>query len=103
MIKVEVTTANDKLTEMKISGHSLFAPKGEDLVCAGVSCVVIGGLNSLNCIDDYKVTCEEGLVDIVTDRKQTEHDEVVLKTILTQLKTIENSYPENIKITERKN
>ena len=47
MINVKVNYLNDQIDELIVKGHSNFAPKGSDIVCAGVSAIVIGGLNAI--------------------------------------------------------
>ena len=47
MIKVNIEKNNAKITSLKVSGHSNYDEKGKDIVCAGVSAVVVGGINSL--------------------------------------------------------
>ena len=32
---------------LEVSGHSNYDTKGKDIVCAGVSAIVVGGLNAL--------------------------------------------------------
>jgi uncharacterized protein YsxB (DUF464 family) len=47
MIKVLITHKTDgSFVSLEAKGHANSAPKGEDLVCAAVSGIVLGGLNS---------------------------------------------------------
>ena len=48
MIKISITTSKKLINEIKVSGHSDYAPKGKDIVCAGVSAVTIGTLNAVH-------------------------------------------------------
>ena len=47
MIKVTINYSNDSIDELVVKGHSNFAPKGSDIVCAGVSAIVVGGINAI--------------------------------------------------------
>ena len=47
MIKVLIKLEEKKFKSLEINGHANSAPHGEDLVCAGVSSVLTGGLNNL--------------------------------------------------------
>ena len=47
MIKVNIEKNKTKIISLTISGHSNYDEKGKDIVCAGVSAIVVGGLNSL--------------------------------------------------------
>ena len=47
MISVNVTFIGKDIETLKVSGHANFANYGKDIVCAGVSAVVTGGINAL--------------------------------------------------------
>lgn len=49
MIKATITRskADESITSFQMTGHAEFAEKGQDLVCAGVSAVVFGSVNSI--------------------------------------------------------
>lgn len=101
MIKVKVTILpENKYDSIEIKGHAGYAPKGQDLVCAGVSSVVTGAINNLKDYDSFKIVHEEGnvLIKRLPEKEISKHDEVVIETMLTQLKTIEYSYSKFIKI-----
>lgn len=95
MIKVKYLKENDQI-HFLVSGHSNSAPKGEDLICAAVSAITIGGLNALK--GEYKVTIEEGLIDVESKEKISKEDEKTFDVILTQLRTIEEKYPKFVQI-----
>ena len=101
MIKIAYSKNNDQITYLKSEGHANYDEKGKDIVCSAVSAIIIGGLNAINNIDDYKISSESGKVEIalLTD-KQNDEDKIVLKTMLIQLKTIEDSYKDYVKITK---
>ena len=70
MISVRVITRKGKIIRVSLSGHG-GGEYGKDLVCAGASAIA----------------------DV------SEYDEVVLETLVTQLKTISESYPKNLCLT----
>lgn len=83
---------------MIVKGHAEYDDAGKDLVCAGVSSIMFGLLNALDEI-------AEGSVDISVDNQikiKTGKTDIILQTILRtgliQLQTVEESYPEFIKI-----
>jgi uncharacterized protein YsxB (DUF464 family) len=47
MIKIQINKTNNKYSSLVISGHSNYDEHGKDIVCAGVSAIVTGGLNAL--------------------------------------------------------
>ncbi|MCR5348546.1 MAG: ribosomal-processing cysteine protease Prp [Bacilli bacterium] len=92
MVKVEITYEKNALTSLKVKGHADSGPYGKDLVCAAVTAILIGGANALE--DDasgFEVTLEEGNASFVPTRPISEHDSIVLETVILQLKTIEVS------------
>ncbi len=102
MIKITYLENNDQIIYLKSEGHANYDIKGKDIVCSAVSAIIIGGLNAIKNIDDYQVSSENGKVEIAlkTD-KQNNIDKIVFKTMLIQLKTIEDSYKDYVKITKK--
>ncbi len=66
MTKVQIfKTGDGKYRSFRCSGHSGYAPEGEDIVCAAISAVVI---NTINCLTDLvheDIECEFGDGDII--------------------------------------
>ncbi len=99
MVKIEVSKNADKIKKIEIKGHAGFADKGNDIVCAGISSISIGLLNAIDELTDQ--SC-----DIVFDDNHIRivvlNDDDVIQTILSvgliQLKTIEDQFPQNLKI-----
>lgn len=100
MIKVQIVSKADKITKITVKGHANSAEYGKDLVCAGVSAVVVGGMNAIQNDESFKFVMEEGLVIIEAIGEVSTHDDVVLETIVTGLKTIQESNKQFIKISE---
>ena len=103
MIKVSIEKNNTKIVSLEVSGHSNYDEKGKDIVCAGVSAIVVGGLNALLNEDktsiDYK--CKEGYAYVFVKNIDNVNINMILDVITTQLYTIEESYPKFIKIIEK--
>lgn len=98
MIQVKIKCSKSQIQEMIVKGHAEYDDAGKDLVCAGVSSIMFGLLNALDEI-------AEGSVDISVDNQikiKTGKTDIILQTILRtgliQLQTVEESYPEFIKI-----
>ena len=72
-------------------------------MCAGVSAVVVGGINSLINEDKYAINyeCKEGYAKILVKNIDNDNINKILDVITTQLYTIEESYPKFIKIIEK--
>ena len=91
---------------LEIKGHALFAPSGEDIVCAGVSTLsqtIIFSLQNLLHIDP-PLKIREGYMfisfpaDLQTSQKQ--QVELLFETLLLGLKEISREYPEFITYNE---
>lgn len=98
MIKVTYVTNNGKFVSFLVEGHAQFAKKGEDLVCAGVSAIAIGGLNALTAPDDFEIEVNDAHVSVKALKEIKSHDEIVLQSVLIQLETVAESYPKFVKI-----
>ncbi len=100
MIKVTYKLNNGCYTYLDVKGHALYDDPGKDLVCASVSSIVFG---LLNCLDEYQNIDISVLDSHIEINNNSKLDEVnnFFKLTLIQLKTIEESYGEYIKV-ERK-
>lgn len=100
MISVNVTFIGKDVKSLTVSGHANYDQYGKDIVCAGVSAVVTGGINALESeIESIKIINEDNKlgVEVINSNEKIQ---IILNTILIQLKTIEKSYKKYIKITK---
>ena len=95
MIKVDLIYNADLICGFTMKGHANTADYGNDLVCAAVSAIVTGGFNAFDDEDVSEIALDEGYAKVVVI---TDNGYSILKTIIVQLKTIEEAYPKNIKI-----
>jgi uncharacterized protein YsxB (DUF464 family) len=101
MINVKVNYLNDQIDELVVKGHSNFAPKGSDIVCAGVSAIVIGGINAIiSLVKDQKVDYEVNDGYVKLNNLNNIEVQNILKVVIIQLKSVEDSYSKHIKIVE---
>jgi uncharacterized protein len=101
MIKVLITHKTDgSFVSLEAKGHANSAPKGEDLVCAAVSGILLGGFNALD-EQNFSAKAEEGYALLSAKKPVSEHDAIVIETLLKQLESLADSHPENVKL-ERK-
>ena len=101
MININVEFLNNNITIIQVSGHANYANKGFDIVCSAVSAITIGGINALlnaNKTTDYSI--KDGLTIIKTKLTDLE-TQTILKTLLIQFESIENSYGNYLKITKK--
>ena len=98
MISVNVSFIGKDVKSLTVSGHANYDEYGKDIVCAGVSAVVTGGINALESeLANIKIVNEENKLGVVVI-ENNEVIQVILNTMLIQLETIENSYKKYIKI-----
>lgn len=104
MINITITKKTESVINLSIKGHAGYAEYGKDIVCAGVS-GTLGGLNNLQNPESFEITIDNGFAEIrVKDNTIiTEHDKIVLETIITQLETIAESYPEYATVKTERN
>jgi uncharacterized protein YsxB (DUF464 family) len=99
MIEIKFNLSNNRI-EFSSVGHADFADYGKDVVCAAVSSIIIGALNALKS-EELDIKIKKG--DVKVSGNLNSHDEIVFETMLVQLKTIEDQYPNNLKINEGSN
>ena len=103
MIKIIVETDKQtkKIVSLEVKGHASSDEEGKDLVCAAVSAVVIGGFNALINPKDYSIVLQKGLASIKTDCHLSEHDSIVLNTIMISLETIAEGNSDYVSLTKK--
>ena len=100
MISVNVTFIGKEVKSLTVSGHANYDKYGKDIVCAGVSAVVTGGINALEeQVNNIEIINEDNKLGVKVINSN-EYIQIVLNTILIQLETIERSYKKYIKITK---
>lgn len=67
MILVSFRKKENKLYGFSCVGHAGYAEEGEDIVCAGVSALVINTVNSLEKLTNDKITYQESDGNVVCD------------------------------------
>jgi len=100
MINVKVNYEAGYVKSLSVTGHANSAAYGHDLVCSAVSAVVTGGFNNIENVDAFKIVLEEGNASIEALKEITDHDKVVIQTIISGLKTIAEADPEFVKIID---
>lgn len=127
MINIFLYNSNDFIKGIEIKGHSNADEHGKDIVCAAISTLaqslVVGVVEVLKINANYKIksgyfhlyfykkkenSLSKDLVDIDEDLDileftgQKEKINILLDTFILSVKGIQESYPEYIKIHERR-
>ena len=106
MIKVRLfKDEKAKLNGFEVQGHAGYEDAGKDIVCAGVSAIIFGGMNAIayyyhQDASKFQVELKEGYTYLKLTDKATAEVQTVLETIEIQLKTIEETYGQYIKIID---
>ena len=90
------------LTGFRISGHSGYAPEGQDIVCAAVSAMSYLTANTVTEVLGVKpeVSAQDGFMSLKLNEDEAKLCEVPLKGFYLQMKELVKQYPEYIRIKE---
>jgi len=110
MIDITITrTESGKLQSFELSGHALFAYRGKDIVCAGVSAVSIGAINAVHELTGVTPDLEhraDGFLRCVIPEDLSgdvyEKVQLILEAMAVSLRSIEETYGAHLKITFKK-
>ncbi len=100
MIKINFLKENDFYKTINITGHANHRSNNEeyDVVCAGVSSITFGILNKLDQENiDGELIVEDNLIIIETNSSNNTIN-IILDTLFVQLRTMQEAYPNHIKI-----
>ncbi|MGL6173994.1 MAG: ribosomal-processing cysteine protease Prp [Cellulosilyticaceae bacterium] len=112
MICVELYYKKDTIYRFKVSGHAGYADAGSDIVCAGVSTLVINTINSIEELTDEPLSIntidnKQGIIDCTfSNRKVGTSDSkatILLDSMILGLKSLKQMYGEYIAINTKKN
>lgn len=109
MIRAEIRRDPNtrRITAFRVEGHALFAKRGNDIVCAGVSAVTVGTVNAAEAVAgvNLQVRMEEGLLHAELPAGLSEPEQaslqLLLESMVVMLQTIEESYGKYIKLEEQ--
>ncbi len=96
MITITIYQDHEDVTRFRCIGHSGYAENGSDIICAGVSALVINTINSIDAFttSTFQIDTEEesGLIDF-TFESDADHDaQLLVKSMILGLKGIQNDY-----------
>ncbi len=106
MIKVLIIKEAENIKQLTVHGHAGYAESGYDIVCAGVSSVVIGTINAIDkLVSDvvFDLSYNEDETGYITYRsmKSTDEEQLLLNSIIVSLTAIKENYSEFIDIQTR--
>ncbi|QOS80793.1 ribosomal-processing cysteine protease Prp [Paenibacillus sp. JNUCC31] len=109
MIIVEIFRNDDgSIDRFSIKGHANFAKRGEDIVCAGVSAVTVGTVNSIEALTGVEMDAKmkngflsASLPVLVRDETWSQV-QLLLESMVVMLTDIAESYGKYIQIEQVK-
>ena len=100
MVTVSIKKENNQIKQILFSGHSLYDDYGKDIVCAGISSILVTSVNAILKYNEkaLKYTIRKGvLVEILQTDKVID---LLINNMIDLLKELNNSYPKNIIVRE---
>ena len=96
MIRVTIFKDHDSILGFRCLGHAGYAESGMDVVCAGVSALVINTVNSIEKLTGDAFTLsteeEEGLIQCKLPKAGSDGTQLLLKSMVLGLKGIQKDY-----------
>ena len=93
---VMITITVYRNTRLHCIGHAEYADPGEDIVCAGVSTLVLNTINAIDAFTDEVFTAhterESGLIDIQFQNPAGHDAQLLLQTMVLGLQDIQKNY-----------
>lgn len=95
MIQVTIYEHQKEICGFDCLGHAEFAEKGQDIVCAGVSSLVLNTINSIQTFTndsyEFKSNEDDGFISLSLKDKSRE-SAILLKSLALGLQGIQNNY-----------
>ena len=102
MIKVEIIRNNNNIKKISILGHAMYDEYGKDIVCASVSTLVISTVNNILSINDKTIKVEQSDSKIIIEYILKDNIiDILMNNMISNLNTLANNYPKNIKIIDK--
>lgn len=108
MIKVKIVRGEDGgIRSFSVKGHAFYADPGKDIVCAGVSAVTVGTVNSIEALTGVELVSkvkngflQASVPDLPDGNKPDHRVQLLLESMIVMLRSIEETYGEFIAITD---
>lgn len=95
-IKIKKSKDKDEVIGFHMKGHAGFSESGTDIVCAGVSALVINCINSIdvftNAVFDLKDEEESGNIDFTVKSPIGDAERLLFSSLILGLHEIEVTY-----------
>lgn len=96
MIKITIKKKDSIIYGFTSSGHADFAKSGKDIICAGVSAIVINAINSVEEFTQDKFKLDEqqesGKINFDFSQSPSEKSQLLMESMVLGLKGIQQNY-----------
>jgi len=108
MIRIEIRRSENRgIIGFKLSGHAQYDEPGKDIVCAGVTAVTFGTVNSIEALlklNLHPKTPKRGYLEVtipdVPDERSGQDLQLLLESMVCMLRGIESSYGKYVQLKE---
>ena len=104
MITIEIFYSANYVTRMRVTGHALAAPHGQDIICAGVSALTQSAVLGLQCHLERELSLQvmPGELDCALAKKPDSLSEAIWQTMLLGINEIAKINPKSVRIKEHR-
>ncbi len=96
MTKISVFKKDGIYTGLEVSGHAGYAEAGEDIVCAGISMLVINTINSIETFTEDGFSCEAdpktGYIKFQFNTTISKDSELLMNSLVLGLQGVKEEY-----------
>ena len=94
MIFISIERRNDKIIRIQSKGHAGYADKGQDIVCAAVSVLLINTVNAIECFTEDGIIVQEGdgMLDIRFPKDLSHDGQLLTDALVLGLKETAKEY-----------
>lgn len=106
MIRVAIDRVGEEIVGFRLSGHADYDESGKDIVCAGVSAVAIGTVNSLEALLNVHTSPQmrKGELRVrlpfIPDEERRGQAQLLLASMLVMIRSIQAEYGDYIHIQD---
>lgn len=99
MIRISINYQDNYIKKITLCGHANYDEYGNDIVCAAVSATYLCTVNGIFSIGDGVIeVLSDDDVNVVNVNKYDDNVNKLLENMVRCLKSLEEKYPNNIKI-----
>lgn len=105
-VTFERRASDRRIVSFAVVGHAKYAKPGKDIVCAGVSAVSVGTVNSIEALAGFELPSKlsngwlSSDIPVLPDAEQDGKMQLLLESMVVMLDTIAKSYGKHVVLRE---